>query len=178
MKYFFIIVALVLGLLGYFSWKAAGSAPSRATPASSDTRMSPRLRAAFLVYTNGVKRTFAAPMYHNRSQEVFIASENPEIVNVTKQNVAWGDFFNTLPMKLSGDCLTTGTGDTYCTGEDGALRFFLNDEEVPDALTHVIGDGDRLLVSFGLTTELDLAHQMQAVPQPSSLDTPTLRVEQ
>lgn len=42
-------------------------------------------RASFAIFTNGLKRTFTAAMYHNQSEEVYIESSNPSIVFVKKK---------------------------------------------------------------------------------------------
>jgi hypothetical protein len=38
-------------------------------------------------------------------------------VHVRKAGVIWSDFFKTLPMELTKDCLITGTKQTFCIGE-------------------------------------------------------------
>ena len=100
------------------------------------------------IYTNGTKRIFTASMYHNQSEEVFIESPSPNVVQVKKSGVTWQDFFETLPFSLSKDCLITGTNQTFCTNETGALKFFLNDTEEPHALEQEIMPGDTLLITY------------------------------
>src|SRR3990167_4261038 len=106
-------------------------------------------KASFAIFTNGVFRVFTAAMYHNLSSDAFIQADNPNIVHVKKNGITWDDFFKTLPFKLTKDCLTTGTGQTFCTGQAGKLKFYLNGLEDKDALDKIINQGDKLLVSFG-----------------------------
>jgi hypothetical protein len=51
-------------------------------------------------------------------------------------------------MKLTKDCLTTGTGQVFCTGESGTLKFFINGAGDPNALEKEINEGDLLKVIF------------------------------
>jgi len=88
-------------------------------------------------------------MYHNLSQDVYITSDNPSIIHVKKAGITWADFFATLPMKLSKDCLVTGTKQTFCTGQEGSLRFYINDIENPEALDEIINEDNFLKVTYG-----------------------------
>lgn len=104
--------------------------------------------ASFEIYTNGTKRIFSDSKYHDLSPTVYIQNPNPSTVYVRSSGITWDDFFKTLPMKLTSECLTTGTGQFFCTGENGKLQFFINDTEDPDALEKVINPNDILLVIY------------------------------
>ncbi len=121
--------------------------------------------ASFAIFTNGVFRVFTAPMYHNLSPEVFIENPSPNIIYVKKSNVTYNDFFNTLPFKLTRECITTGTGEKYCTGEKNKLRFFINGAENPNALDLIIQPNDRLLITFGNLTDAQIKSQEAKIPK-------------
>lgn len=121
-------------------------------------------KASFAIYTNGIKRDFSLPMYHNLSRNVYITSENPNIILVENSQPTWDDFFATLPFSLTKTCLTTGTGETYCTGDLGKLRFFINGSENPDILDALINPFDRLLVSFGNESDEVIQTQIESIP--------------
>jgi hypothetical protein len=104
--------------------------------------------ASFEIYTNGTKRIFTDTKYHNLSTNVYISSPNPGTVYVKGGKVTWTDFFSTLPMKLAKDCLTTGTGQVFCTNETKSLKFFINGSEDPDALDREINSNDNLIVKY------------------------------
>ena len=120
-------------------------------------------KAKFAIYTQGIKRIFTASMYHNLSTDVFIESSNPNIVNIRKSNKTWDDFFKTLPMVLTATCLTTGTGETFCSGQNGELRFFINGIEDPQALNREIFENDQLLVTFGKETQEQISNQISSI---------------
>lgn len=104
--------------------------------------------ATFEIYTKGTRRIFTDPRYHNLSPSVYITASEPSTVFVKKEGISWNDFFKTLPMQLTYDCLVTGTQQTFCTGEDGVLRFFINENENRSALDLKIEVGDNLKVTF------------------------------
>jgi hypothetical protein len=108
----------------------------------------PEFTASFEIQTNGIKRVFTQAMYHNLSPDVFIASSDPSTIVVKKAGVTWDDFFKTLPFSLTKNCLTTGTKQTFCSSESKALRFYLNDKEMPAALDSLIEANDHLRVTY------------------------------
>lgn len=131
-----------------------------------DTPLFQPYQAAFAVYTNGTLRQFSGTMYLNQSEDVFIEASNPAIVQVKKPNITWQQFFDTLPISLTPTCLTTGTGQTFCSNQTTALRFFLNGTENPQLLQHVMKPKDRVLISYGITTAEEVLQQYKRVPTP------------
>ncbi len=135
-------------------------------PANSSLQTSPTttisdVKASFVIFTNGTLRIFSDPKYHNLSPEVYIQRDNPSIIYVKKPGITWGNFFNSLPMKLSQDCLITGTGQTFCSNESQKLKFYVNGQLKPNALEQSIKDGDQLLVSFGDEKDAEIDAQLQ-----------------
>ncbi|MEO6508334.1 MAG: hypothetical protein ABIO02_00110 [Patescibacteria group bacterium] len=122
------------------------------------------MQASFVIFTNGTFRVFTAPMYHNLSPDVYIAADNPNIIKVKKVNITWNDFFKTLPFKLTSECLTTGTKETFCTGTQGTLKFYLNGKRNNNALDQEIKMGDRLLVTYGNESDIAIKQQINKVP--------------
>src|SRR3989344_516440 len=121
-------------------------------------------QASFAIFTNGTFRVFTASMYHNLSQDVFIEGSNPNIVKIKKEGITWNDFFQTLPFKIAKDCLTTGTGQTFCTGQNGTLKFYLNGRLEQEALDKKIEQGDKLLISFGNEADSQIQTQIEKIP--------------
>jgi len=106
------------------------------------------IKASFTIVTGTITRSFKAEKYHNQSPHVYLEKADPTIVNVTKAGITWDDFFKTLPMKLTKDCLITGDGETLCVGANANLKFYLNDVETPDLLDRRIKDGDKALINY------------------------------
>ena len=106
------------------------------------------ITATFTIITGNITRSFKSEKYHNLSPDVYIENPDPTIVHVTKVGITWDDFFKTLPMKLTKDCLITGDGETLCSEKEGGLKFYLNEAETPDLLEKEIKDGDKALIKF------------------------------
>ena len=104
--------------------------------------------AEFDVYTEGVRRVFTSPMYHNLSRDVYITGVKPNTVHVKKKGITWKDFFGTLPMTLTYNCLVTGTGEKFCNGERGFLKFSLQGKSVKNFLELEIVKDDKALIQF------------------------------
>lgn len=121
--------------------------------------------ASFAIFTLGTFRVFTASMYHNLSEDVYIEASDPNTVQVRKAGTTWNDFFLTLPFKLTPECLTTGTKQTFCTGSRGTLKFYINGERNDNALNEKIKDGDQLLVTFGSESEAQIKKQLESIPQ-------------
>lgn len=127
--------------------KASVKTPSL-TPTPTSQKQEADIRASFTIVTGNITRNFKAEKYHNQSPDVYIESVDPAIVHVKKIGITWDDFFKTLPMKLTKDCLITGDGETLCNGQVGTLKFYLNGIQAPDLLDRQIKDGDKALIQY------------------------------
>ncbi len=117
------------------------------TPTSILTPNIVDIKASFGIITGNITRNFSSPKYHNLSMDVFITKDDPSIIYVKKDGIRWSDFFETLPMKLTKDCLVTGDGESLCNTK-GNLKFYLNDVETPGLLDMEIEEGDRAKIEF------------------------------
>ena len=131
-----------------------------------ESREEYEIKAAFVIFTNGTKRDFSALMYHNLSPDAYITAANPNIVTVTKKGIMWQQFFDTLPFKLTKECLTTGTKQTFCTGQAGVLKFYLNGALNNNILFTEINQGDKALITYGAEEEPNLDYQLSQIPNP------------
>lgn len=156
-------VLLLIGLFIFFfnnssvSTNTVGSLPtSTIVPNQQDTK------ASFAIFTNNTFRIFTDPKYHNQSNDVYMEEAN--IVTVKKKGITWNDFFKTLPMKLTKDCLTTGTGQVFCTNDSQALKFYINGEMDTLALDKEIKEKDKLLVTYGNKSYEEIEKELQQIP--------------
>ena len=174
MKLVYVLISLFIVSGGGFVFyaRSQSTAPQKLPVTPQTTTSSPvptnkaiDYQAGFAIFTNGTLRVFTAAMYHNLSKDAFIQSDNPNIVRIKKIGVTWDDFFKTLPFTLTKDCLTTGTKQTFCTNNNGSLRFYLNGKQNPNALDKQIENGDLLLVSFGNENEAQIQEQLKQIPK-------------
>lgn len=160
------ILYLALGQQDLKQKKNNRSPESGQTQIEAKTGESVDWRASFAIFTQGTFRVFTFSKYHNLSDEVFIEAQEPNIIKVKKQGITWDDFFKTLPMKLTNECLTTGTGQNFCTSGAETLKFYINEERMSDFLTREIQDGDKALITYGSETEEEIRGQLQRVVDP------------
>lgn len=167
------VITILILILGFIFFSNKQPAPKPATSFENNapiTNIKPsptpntNIKASFAIFTNGTFRVFTASMYHNLSEDVYIESSNPNIVNVKKAGVTWNDFFSTLPFALTPECLTTGTNETFCTGNNGTLKFYINGEQRNNVLDQKINEGDKLLVTFGNESDEAIKRQFSKVP--------------
>lgn len=136
-------IILVVIAVGAFLLK-----PNSATAPAEVKSQSTNITAFFAIITDSITRSFVNPKYHNQSEDVFITAEEPSLVHVAKTGIKWSDFFATLPMKVTRDCLITGDGETLCNGQQGTLKFYLNGTEDKYLLDREIKQNDRALIQF------------------------------
>lgn len=150
MKKIIIIIATIIVLtLGFTLFKQFSTKnTSVSTPSLNPQNEKVDIKASFTVVTGNITRNFSAEKYHNQSPDVYLEKSDPTIVHVTKAGTTWDDFFKTLPMKLTKECLITGDGETLCDGKGGSLKFYINDVETPDLLEKEIKDNDKILINF------------------------------
>src|SRR3990167_5769261 len=143
----FIVIAAALTLAFISTNKPPSDMLTTQTPTPTGTT-NVDIKASFTIITGSITRNFSAEKYHNKSQDVYIENPDPSVIYVTKTGITWDDFFKTLPMKLTKDCLITGDSETLCERDEKTLKFFLNDAETPNLLGTEIKNGDRALIIF------------------------------
>lgn len=166
-KYVILITILFTTSIGYFLYKNlqgffdTNQVRLPLSMIEKDENKPASYSARFFIFTNGTKRVFDASMYHNRSPEIFLESNDPSIIQIKKEEATWQDFFSTLPtpFRLTEKCLITGTNEEYCSGANGTLRFYLNKKRLDDPFNIQILDKDELLVSFGMS-ETNLKNEL------------------
>lgn len=138
-----VVIVLVILFAGILMIRNLGPKNQNAT-----TTEEVDIKASFTIITDNITRSFKAEKYHHQSSDVFITNDNPSVVFVKKKGATWQDFFNTLPMKLTKDCLITGDGETLCNGQQGRLDFYLNDSENENLLDKEIREADQAKIIF------------------------------
>lgn len=169
------LVLIGLILLGISGFIILNQKTSKTTPQiliSPSPTLSPQVenvsfKASFLIFTNGTKRDFSDSRYHNLSEDVFIEKDSPTTVNVKRANITWGDFFKSLPMQLSRDCIVTGTKQTFCNSNESSLKFYINGKRTNDFLNTKINNNDKALITFGSGTEDEIQSQLNQIPEPN-----------
>lgn len=148
----FVFATAIVLLIGFllFSNSRSKTIITQNIPTPSPTFSAEKvaIKASFTIITGNITRSFKAEKYHNLSPDAYITADDHTVIQVKKAGITWDDFFKTLPMKLTKECLTTGDGETFCEGKGGSLKFYLNDIETPNLLEIEIKEGDKALIKF------------------------------
>lgn len=164
-KWAYLAYGLLLGVLVVFAIRFVTYHPEET-----------HYHANFAVYIDGKREQFKGPQYY---QEVKICSlhgttpparthmhdEENGVVHVHDDAVTWGQFFENLGWNLGPDYIRDRTTLHIADG-DTKLNIVLNGDNLTDLSTisnQVIGDKDRLLLSYGAISGDDLDMQFKTV---------------
>jgi hypothetical protein len=136
--------------------------------------------ANFAVYINGQREEFKNPLYYQEvtacqtgdapikpEQRAHMHDSINSVVHVHDDGVTWGDFFTNLGWYVGPDFIRTRDGTMYTADGDSRLHIVLNGTDLTGGAAisrQVIGDEDKLLVSFGSVNETDLQKEVKSVP--------------
>lgn len=156
-----VLISLVVGLLVGFlliGFIRLAAMPSHET----------HYHANFAVFVNGERVRFEGFQYF---QEVaacdahdsplgrtHMHDEKDHLVHVHAESVTWSDFFTNLGWSLNNSMLYDGK-TAHVDGQNGELNFVLNGKPTRSIANEVIGDQDRLLISFGADDDATLQKQ-------------------
>ena len=146
MKKAYLLIIVIIGALGLYL--IGGRQATKLISPPSPTPKVVDYVASFEIVTLGTKRDFSDPKYHNINDYAYLSALDPQFVHLKKEGVTWQEFFDSLPMKLTKECLTTGTGQVFCTNDTKRLIFTLNYLEDANALDKEITPGAKLLVEY------------------------------
>ena len=130
--------------------------------------------ANFAVYVDGKQEQFSNPLLYEEISECSISTEEKpgerahlhenikDVVHVEDSAVTWGNFFQNINWNVSDNYLDTSE-DLLVNTETKNVTYILNGKEVSNITNKVIGDKDRLLVSYGAATKDELAKQFDTV---------------
>ena len=130
--------------------------------------------ANFAVYVDGKQEQFSNPLLYEEISECSISTEEKpgerahlhenikDVVHVEDSAVTWGNFFQNINWNVSDKYLDTSE-DLLVNTETKKVTYVLNGEEVSNITNKVIGDKDRLLVSYGTATKDEINKQFSTV---------------
>ena len=130
--------------------------------------------ANFAVYVDGKQEQFSNPLLYEEISECSTSTEKKpgerahlhenikDVVHVEDSAVTWGNFFQNINWNVSDKYLDTS--DVLLVNTDtNKVTYILNGDEVSSIANKVIGDKDRLLVSYGSSTKDELSKQFDTV---------------
>lgn len=163
-KSWLFILGLVVGVGVLALWRFA-----------SYTSEGVHYHANFAVYINGERETFTEPTYyeelagcdlHEFAQPIertHMHDSAADLAHVHAPAVTWGNFFENLGWGIGTDFVRT-RGQLLIADKAHLLTYLLNGQHITNPANHVIGNEDKLLVSYGTTDEAQLQTQLASVP--------------
>lgn len=130
--------------------------------------------ANFAVYINGEREAFSSPLYYEETNTCSTDHDaNPlarahmhgnvaDVVHVEDKAVTWGQFFQNIGWDVGADFIHSPQS-MYLAGQQNKLSFMLNGKRVGNVMKQVVGDKDRLLVSYGPGDEQVLEQQFDSI---------------
>lgn len=135
--------------------------------------------ANFALYIDGKQENFKDPSYYQEvsacsvggaikpEQRAHMHDDINSVVHVHDDSVTWGQFFENLNWYVGPDFVRTKDGHMYTADGDSKVHIMLNGDDytgLAPITNQVIGDEDRLLVSFGDISDSELQKEYKAVP--------------
>ncbi len=121
------------------------------------------IHADFKVYIDGHAIDFAKRDYMVKAPYVHIEGMNGDVIHVHATGVTIGEFFRTLGMKFGAQCFTLNKKQKYCTGDSKTLKFYVNGEPNDLYDDYLIGDQDKILISYGNDMPEEIEKQLSSI---------------
>lgn len=80
---------------------------------------------------------------------------NGEVLHAHAKGYTLADFFGSVGITLTDECLKLDTGEEYCANDIETLTGMVNGARVDDIAGYEFNDEDRILISFGNERNLD-----------------------
>lgn len=161
------LLLVAIGFAGGFAW-LAGLRFFIAQPEET------HYHSNFAVYINGEREEFDLPTYYeevaacttayhdNPKGRVHMHGQINDVIHVHDQRVTYGNFFQNIGWGIGKNYLSTLDG-TFVADDEHDLTFILNGEEIDSITNRVIGNLDKLLVSYGSASDEELQRQYETV---------------
>ena len=143
-------IAVIVGYAVFLFANMTETAPGG--PENAGALGSEHSHAGILVKIFGDTFDFSAPAYQIKSSWIHFEGRDGSTIHKHATGVTAGFLFDTLNIGLDDQCYVFPDGKSFCTNEDYTLKFFINEEQVPDIRDYEIMDDDKILIIFGAET--------------------------
>ncbi len=162
---------LLIGFIGGFLWLTGMRFYLAKTPET-------HYHANFAVYINGQREVFKEFTYYEEVAACTSAyTDNPkgrvhmhdnvnDVIHVHDKRVTYGNFFQNIGWNVGDEYIATKS-DIYRADTQNKVVYIINGEEVENITNRIIGNTDRLLVSYGASTT-DTTSQYETVATSAS----------
>lgn len=161
----FLVLGILIGVLALLLIRFITYAPEHT-----------HYHANFAAYINGQREDFKGAQYYQEVKVCDLEGTSPQarthmhdgkagVVHVHDNAVTWGQFFENIGWIVGPDFVRT-PDKLYVADDTNKLNIILNEDDLTDLSTitnEVIGDKDRLLISYGPADAATLEKQFSSV---------------
>ncbi len=164
-------IAIIVGIQVYnfvsFEQITPGAPPGAGTLGSAHEH------ASLLAKLHGDTFDFSGPAFQIKSSWQHFEARDGSTVHRHATGVMLGYLFETIGIGLDDECFSfkasAGGERKFCTNEDFSLKFYVNQQLVPNLTEYVFEDGDRILVSYGGEDQTQIDAQLLELDSLSML---------
>lgn len=171
------IQQIIAGISGFIIAIGIGSLltpdlPSHPVGTSFDTQV--HVHGDFRMYIGNERIRFTDTKYQSSAEHTHHATlhfhdGNDEVIHRHTDGVTLTDFFNSLGMTLTNDCVTMDTDIEYCTNDTNTVLLIVNGERVTDITEYIFSEEDRILLYFGDATNPNITEYIAGITDLSCM---------
>lgn len=122
----------------------------------------------FLFYANSERIRFEDDRYQSALNQILHADmhfhdNNDKVIHRHADGLTLGEFFDSLGVTLTKDCITLDTGTAYCNDEENVFQVFVNGERIENPASYINQEEDRMLFYFGPADAPEIATYLTEV---------------
>jgi len=133
-------------------------------PPGAGSLGSEHVHASILAKLHGDKFDFSGPAYQIKSSWQHFEARDGSTIHRHATGVMLGYLFETIGIELDDECFafkaSAGGERRFCTNEEFSLKFYVNQQLVPNLTEYVFEDLDRVLISYGSEDQTQIDAQL------------------
>jgi len=167
-KHFLITIAILSGIgaivvIQVYNFVSFEQVTPGAPPGAGSLG-SEHVHASILAKLHGDKFDFSGPAYQIKSSWQHFEARDGSTIHRHATGVMLGYLFETIGIELDDECFafkaSAGGERRFCTNEEFSLKFYVNQQLVPNLTEYVFEDLDRILISYGSEDQTQIDAQL------------------
>ncbi|MES2966298.1 MAG: hypothetical protein V4668_00760 [Patescibacteria group bacterium] len=128
----------------------------------------------FRMYINDDRIRFTEDKYqssveHTNHVSLHFHDGNDEVIHRHADGVTLTDFFTSLGMTLTNECVAMDSGTEYCTNDSETLLLIVNGERVTNVEEYIFSEEDRILLYYGDATNPNIKDYVAGITDLSCM---------
>ncbi|MBY0537996.1 hypothetical protein K2P47_01205 [Patescibacteria group bacterium] len=161
------IISGLLVTIGYH-FLISKHTESNQHPIGSGSTEEVHVHGDFRMYLGDERIRFTDKKYQSSPEHTHHASlhfhdGNDEVIHRHADGVTLTDFFHSLGITLTNDCVTLDTATEYCTNNNDTLLLIVNGERVTNITEYIFSEEDRILLYYGDATNPKIADYVAGI---------------